>query len=180
MNWKILQRWKIFHFWWKNCHFGEIFSRYLDLRVVKFHPKWKNLSTLVDNFPLPKKIIPKSHELDHSAQKSFFRKIGNFSTFSENSKILQIYLFGPIAGQSFSEKYFLKKWASKQWDFEQKIPIFKLEIGFFSNFLKKNHYFRKFGNFICFGLHVCQVSAKSKKLFFFIHHSSFIIHHSSS
>ena len=24
MNWNILQRWKFFHFWWKNFHFGEI------------------------------------------------------------------------------------------------------------------------------------------------------------
>ena len=39
----------------------------------------------------------------------------------------------------------------------------------------KSYYFRKFGNFIYFGLHVCQVSAKSKKLFFFIHHSSSFI-----
>ena len=69
-------------------------------------------------------------ELEHSAEGTFFRKIGNFSTFSTNSKIPKIYLSGPISVQSFSKKYFLKKVASKQWDFEQKFPILKLEIGF--------------------------------------------------
>ena len=156
MNWNILQRWKFFHFWWKIFHFGEIlFSGSGPSRLPNLSPKMQsgNFSTLVENFPLSKsckkkKIIPKSHELGHSAQKSFFRKIGNFSTFSKNSKIRQIYLFGPIAGQSFSEKYFLKKWASKQRDFEQKITIVKLEIVFLSNFLKKSHYYQNFGNFI--------------------------------
>ena len=69
-------------------------------------------------------------ELEHSAEGTFFRKIGNFSTFSTNSKIPKIYLSGPISVQSFSKKYFLKKVASKQWDFEQKFLILKLEIGF--------------------------------------------------
>ena len=48
-------------------------------------------------------------ELEHSAEGTFFRKIGNFSTFSTNSKIPKIYLSGPISVQSFSKKYFLKK-----------------------------------------------------------------------
>ena len=70
MNWDILQRWKIFHFYWKNFHL--IRGKFL---------------TLVEKFPLPKKIcIPKSHALEHSAEETFFRKIGNFSTFPIKKK----------------------------------------------------------------------------------------------
>ena len=48
-------------------------------------------------------------ELEHSAEGTFFRQIGNFSTFSTSSKIPIIYLSGPISVQIFSKKYFLKK-----------------------------------------------------------------------
>ena len=60
---------------------------------------------------------------------------------------------------------------------ELKFFISNLKSDVFSKFLKKSHYFRKLGNFIYFWLHVCQVLAKSKKLFIPHHKSSFIIHH---
>ena len=44
-------------------------------------------------------------ELEHSAEGTFFRKIGNFSTFSTNSKIPKIYLSGPISVQIFRKKF---------------------------------------------------------------------------
>merc|ERR1712001_355131 len=77
MNWNILQRWKIFHFWWKIFHFGEIiFSASRPSRLPNCIPEGRcgNFSTLLENFPLQKifkkkKIfIPKSHELEHSAE----------------------------------------------------------------------------------------------------------------
>ena len=81
-------------------------------------------------------------ELEHSAEGTFFRKIGNFSTFSTNSKIPKIYLSGPISVQSFSKKYFLKKVASKQWDFEQKFPILKLKFGFYRKIFRFSTFFK--------------------------------------
>ena len=193
MNWNILQRWKFFHFWWKIFHFGEIFFLHLYLIFAKFHPKWKKwkIFHFGGKFPTSKKfpkkkIIPKSHELEDSADggkisalakfcfrvldlsvcqiwaqickvkifplwwkifhfqkvakkifyskitwigsfciEKFFRKIGNFSTFSTKSKIPKISLSGPWTVQSFSKKYFLKKVAPKQGDFEQKISNFQ-------------------------------------------------------
>merc|ERR1712155_118171 len=93
-NWNILQRSKIFHLNWNFFHFGGKFSTYKNV-----HQK--------------KNFFAELHELEHSAEGTFFRKIGNFSTFSKNSKIRKIYLFGPTTGQSFSKNYFLQKWASK-------------------------------------------------------------------
>ena len=81
-------------------------------------------------------------ELEHSAEGTFFRKIGNFSTFSTNSKIPKIYLSGPITVQSFSKKYFLKKVAPKQGDFEQKFPIFKLKFGFYRKIFRFSTFFK--------------------------------------
>ena len=91
-NWNILQRCKNF-FFFEKCHPSS--------GILK-----------VENFPLQKKKIfffAELQELEHSAEGTFFRKIGNFSTFSTNSKIPKIYLSGPISVQSFSKKYFLKK-----------------------------------------------------------------------
>ena len=111
-NWNILQRWKFFHF-------GEnYFSASRPSRLPNLSPiwgKWKffhfggKFSTSKFFFFL----IAELHELEHSAEATFFRKIGKFSTFSKNSKIRKIYLFRPTTGQSLSRKYFLKKWASK-------------------------------------------------------------------
>ena len=110
MNWNILQRWKIFQFWWKIFHFGEIlFSVSRPSRLPNFIPNWEigNFSTLVVNFPLSKICKKKKiffaelHELEHSAEGTFFRKIGNFSTFPIFSKIPKIYFFGPTSVPSF-------------------------------------------------------------------------------
>ena len=119
-------------------------------------------------------------ELEHSAEGTFFRKIGNFSTFSTNSKIPKIYLSGPISVQSFSKKYFLKKSGIQAVGFSAKISNFLTWNRIYSENLPLFQLFRKFRNFIYFGLHVCQVSAKSKKLFFFIHHHHHHHHHHSS
>jgi len=126
-------------------------------------------------FPLPKNkfFFAELQELEHSAEGTFFRKIGNFSTFSTNSKIPKIYLSGPISVQSFSKKYFLKKSGIQAVGFWAKISNFQTWNRIYSENFPLFQLFRKFGNFIYFGLHVCQISAKSKKLFFFIH-SSFI------
>jgi len=83
------------------------------LAFAKFEPKyakWKFFH-FGGNFSTSKKIFffAELQELEHSAEGTFFRKIGNFSTFSTNSKIPKIYLSGPISVQSFSKKYFLKK-----------------------------------------------------------------------
>merc|ERR1712030_263642 len=43
MNWNILQRSKIFHFWWKTFHFGDIlFSAFKPSRLPNFIPNEKN------------------------------------------------------------------------------------------------------------------------------------------
>ena len=57
MNWNILQRSKIIHFWWKIFHFGEIlFSASRPSPLPNFIPKREIgiFSTLVENFPLTK------------------------------------------------------------------------------------------------------------------------------
>ena len=60
-------------------------------------------------FPLQKFFFAELQELEHSAVGTFFRKIGNFSTFSTNSKILKIYLSGPISVAKFQQKIFSEK-----------------------------------------------------------------------
>ena len=111
-------------------------------------------------------------ELEHSAEGTFFRKIGNFSTFSTNSKIPKIYLSGPISVQSFSKKYFLKKSGIQAVGFWAKISNFQTWNRISSENFPLFHFLRKFRNFIYLSLQVCKVSAKKKNLF---HHSSFII-----
>ena len=81
-------------------------------------------------------------ELEHSARGAFFRKIGNFSTFSTNSKIPKIYLSGPITVQSFCIKYCLKKEALKQRDFEQNIPTFRLKFEFYRKIFRFSTFFK--------------------------------------
>ena len=80
---------------------------------VRSFSKMQRETFEVEIFPIfsTSKIIffAELQELEHSAEGTFFRKIGNFSTFSTNSKIPKIYLSGPISVQSFSKKYFLKK-----------------------------------------------------------------------
>ena len=65
-----------FHFWWKIFHFGrKIFCSSGHTSTPNFIPNRGSgiFSTLVENFPLPKKkIIPKTHELQHSAGMEFF------------------------------------------------------------------------------------------------------------
>ena len=126
MNWDILQSWKIFHFYWKNFHFSENFFTLLDFQAwPNFIPNWKigNFSTLVENFPLSKICKKKKfffaelHELEHSAEGTFFRKIGNFSTFPIFSKIPKIYFFGPTSVPSFrkiEETFFTSSWLTLQ------------------------------------------------------------------
>ena len=94
MNWNILQRWKFFHFWWKIFHFGEFFfSASRPSRLPNCIPDGRcgNFSTLVENFPLrkisKKKNIPKSHELEHSAE------VENFPLLVENFQ-WKIFHFG--------------------------------------------------------------------------------------
>ena len=140
--------------------------------------KWK----VFRFFPLQKKIFffAELQELEHSAEGTFFRKIGNFSTFSTNSKIPKIYLSGPIDVQSFSKKYFLKKSGIQAVGFWAKISNFQTWNRIYSENFPLFHFLRKFRNFIHLSLQVCQVSAKKKNLFH--HHSSssfiiIIIHH---
>ena len=92
--------------------------RHLDLRVCQISSPIEKLEI----FPLWWKIFhfqksakkkfffAELHELEHSAEGTFFRKIGNFSTFPIFSKIPKIYLFGPTSVLSFSkieETFFL-------------------------------------------------------------------------
>ena len=127
-------------------------------------------------FPLPKKtfFFAELQELEHSAEGTFFRKIGNFSTFSTNSKIPKIYLSGPISVRSFSKKYFLKKSGIQAVGFWAKISNFQTWNRIYSENFPLFPLTRKFRKFIYPGLQVCQVSAKSKKLFFFIYSSSWL------
>ena len=67
----------------------KIFSQKMGIQVVGFWAKNPNFQ---------------------SWNRIFFQLSEKKSLFS---KIRQIYLFVPITGESFSKKYFLKKWASK-------------------------------------------------------------------
>merc|ERR1712115_246807 len=118
-----------------------------------------------------KKWHPSSGILSKNFQFSNLKSnlFGNFSTFSTNSKIPKIYLSGPISVQSFRKKYFLKKtWHPSSRILSKNFQFSNLKSDLFGKF-STFQLSRKFGNFIYFGLHVCKVSAKSKKLFFFIH-----------
>ena len=52
MNWNSLQRWKIFHFWCKNFHFGNFFQ-HLDLLVCQIASQMEE----VHIFPISWKIF---------------------------------------------------------------------------------------------------------------------------
>ena len=124
MNWNILQRWKIFHFWWKIFHFGEIiFSASRPSRLPNCIPEGRcgNFSTLLENFPLrkikkkKKKIIPKSHELEHSAEVEkfplwwiFFFGIWTFS-FAKLHPRRKMWKFFHFGGKFSTSKNFQKK-----------------------------------------------------------------------
>ena len=89
MNWNILQRWKFFHFG------GFFFSASRPSRLPNCIPdgRCRNFSTLVENFPLrkiskKKKIIPKSHELEHSAE------VEIFPLLVENFPLWRNFVFG--------------------------------------------------------------------------------------
>ena len=86
MNWNILQRWKFFHFWWKNFHFGEIlFSGSGPSRLPNLSPKMQSgkFSTLVENFPLSKSCKKKKFLFQiHMNWVILHRKV--FSEKSEN------------------------------------------------------------------------------------------------
>ena len=112
----------------------KFYFRHLDLRVcqisspkekLEFFPLWWKIFHLQKCAPKKKKFFAELHELEHSAEGTFFRKIGNFSTFSTNSKIPKIYLSGPISVQSFSKKYFLKKSGIQAVGFWAKISNFQ-------------------------------------------------------
>ena len=108
---------------------------------------------------LRRRVFPKNRKIYH-----FFHQL-------ENSEIC---LFGPTTGHSFRTKVFPKNGHPCSWSLSEKFLIFNLEMGFFSNFLKKSRNIREFGNFTYLSPQVCQVSAKSKKRF---SSSSIIIHH---
>ena len=105
MNWNILQRSKIFHFWWKIFHFGEIlFSASRPSRLPNFIPKREIgiFSTLVENFPLTKMCTKKKKFFCRIAwigtfcRGNFFpknRKFFHFSDFFENSENLFIWAY---------------------------------------------------------------------------------------
>merc|ERR1712001_505732 len=125
MSWDILQRWKNFHFWWKIFHFGEIiFSASRPSRLPNCIPEGRcgNFSTLVENFSLrkiskKKKIIPKSHELEHSAE------VEIFPLLVENFPLWRNFVFGfwTFAFAKFEPKY--AKW--KIFHFGGKFSTFK-------------------------------------------------------
>ena len=177
MNWNILQRWNFFHFWWKISHCGEKNSSASGpSRLPTFGQNMQsgNFSTLVDNFPLSKSWNFFQNYMNQNIQQ---RKVS--SQRSENFPLLKIYLFGPTTGQSLSKIIFLQKnWHPSRLMFRKNSQFSNLNQIFFK-FSDKSHYFRKFGNFIYLRLQVCQVPAKSKKLFSLS--SSFliiiIIHH---
>ena len=78
MNWNIPQRWKFFHFQWKNFHFGEIlFSGPGPQRLPLLSPNMQSgkFSTFVENFPLSK-----------SCKKKFFCRIARIGTFCRGRK----------------------------------------------------------------------------------------------
>merc|ERR1712115_657934 len=111
------------------------------------------------------------------AEETFFRKIGNFFHFFhkvENSENLFIraYKCAKFQQKIFSEK----KWHPSSGILSKN---FQISNRIYSENLPLFQLFRKFRNFIPLSRQVCQVSAKSKKLFFFIIHS-FIIHHDHS
>ena len=87
MNWDILQRWKIFYFYWKNFHFSENFFTLLDFQACPNSVQMKKLEI----FPLwwkifhfqksAKKIFffAELHELEHSAEvENFPLLVDNF------------------------------------------------------------------------------------------------------
>ena len=102
---------KFSHFGGKCSTLVKFYFRYLDLRVCQISSPIEKLEI----FPLwwkifhfqksaKKKIFfAELHELEHSAVGTFFRKIGNFSTFPIFSKIPKIYFFGPTSVPSFSK-----------------------------------------------------------------------------
>ena len=98
-----------FHIFWAKSVFwtskrAQIQSKWRNWKIFHFSGKFSTSKNL------QKKIFfAELHELEHSAEGTFFRKIGNFSTFSKNSKIRKIYLIGPTTEQSFSRNYFLEK-----------------------------------------------------------------------
>ena len=95
----------------------KFYFRHLDLRVCQISSPMEKL----EFFPLwwkifhfqklaKKNFFAELHELEHSAEGTFFRKIGNFSTFPIFPKIPKIYIFGPTTVPSFSkikETFFL-------------------------------------------------------------------------
>ena len=88
-------------------------------------------------------------------------------------KVSHINLSWPTTVQCFSNKYFLKKMASKSWDFKPKFPMFELNQ-MFSNFSTKCHNIRKFRNFCASGPTSVPSFRKIEETFC-LTHSSFII-----
>ena len=89
MNWNILQRSKIFHFWWKNFHFGEIlFSASRPSRLPNFIPNGKNWNFFHfgGKFSTFKKLQKKKLFQNHMNWVILHRKV-----FSEKSEIFPLF-----------------------------------------------------------------------------------------
>ena len=86
MNWDILQRWKIFYFYWKNFHFSENFFTLLDFQACPNSVQMKKL----ENFPLWWKIL----HFQKPAIKFFFLQIFESGKFSTEVEKFPISSFG--------------------------------------------------------------------------------------
>ena len=92
MNWNILQRWKIFHFYWKKFHSSENIFTLLDFQACQNSVQMKKL----ENFPLWWKKSP----LPKICKKKFFLQNCMNWNILRRSKIFhfwwKIFHFGEI------------------------------------------------------------------------------------
>ena len=109
-NFPKFQTWNRIFFWFckKSCECSKINEIYLLwISSEPIFSKIQRETFEVEIFPIFSIsnffFFAELQELEHSAEGTFFRKIGNFSTFPIFSKIPNIYFFGPTSVPSLSK-----------------------------------------------------------------------------
>ena len=189
MNWNILQRSKIFHFWWKIFHFGEIlFSASRPSRLPNFIPNWEigNFSTLVGNFPLSKickkKIFLQNCMNWNILQRELFsEKSEIFPLFPKTRKFGKFIYSGLQLNKVSAEIIFSKNGHPSSGILSEIFQFLSLKSEFFLIFWKKVTIFENSEILYTFA-YKCAKFQQNQRNFFSSSSSSFIIihHHHSS